>query len=248
MKAWRNVLLRFGMVAVPVAISPAKVSGAEIESHRYGPSGERIRQAWTEDGATILDPSEIVSRFAAPSGEAVEIERPEIPGENGIDLTALVASSSVDPLFYDAAYALNAGKGGGRPFAALAAALEDRPGACLVGTARFTDRPRDVLIRYSPETDSLVLHTLSFGAKVRAEEMTAEAAKLPAPEAADIAAASSFLDSLPGDFNLTREDPMDVAIRDALAAALPNALTPPAPGDVTAPRDLLADLRANGLS
>lgn len=243
-KAWRNVLIRFGLVNIPVSLAPAKVSAAEVETHRYGPDGERVRQAWIDSAGNIVESP--ASLYDTPAGP-VDIPRPEIPGDPGIDLEALVPVADVDPILYDAAYAIWPGKGGDRSFSALAAFMEDRPRAALTGTARFTDRPRDVLIRYVPALDALILHTLTFGAKLRAAEIEAKAAAVPMADPADVAAAETFLDALPGTWTPTDRDPMDDAILAALEAAVPGAMEPPIPADPSTVPDLCAALRAGGI-
>ena len=190
MRAWRNVLLRFGMVNVPLSLAPAARSGAEVEAHRYA-GGERVKQAWTLDGETILQPDEIRKAYETPGG-LVEIEAPEIPGDNGLEIEGLVPFSTISPAAYDTTYAAFPGKGGERSYAALSAVLEDRPGAALVGRLRVTDRPRDCAVVFDPETEALLVVVLHYAAKVRYSEIRAAAERAGAAKPEDVTAAETW--------------------------------------------------------
>jgi non-homologous end joining protein Ku len=249
MKAWRNVLLRFGVVAIPVGISPAKSDKPSISAHRFA-NGERARQAWTIDGESIVETSLLYD----VDGAAVEIDAPRV-GNDGrvlegsesddpseIVLSAWTESAAIDPLLYDASYCVMAGKGGADGMGLVAKILRDDPSRVLAGVARFTDRPRSVVLRWSEAAGSVVLHTLTYAARVRFEGMrkASESFADPSPELE--AQAALFTASLPSAFTPLDSDPLEAAVINALREVCPSAQLAEVP---TTAADILATLRAD---
>jgi non-homologous end joining protein Ku len=229
MKAWRNTLLRFGLVAVPVSLTPAKSDRSAVSAHRYAAGADgalvRAKQAWTIDGETLA--AETVLAYDV-DGEAVEIDAPEIDGAKGIELAAYVDAATIDPLFYDSAYCLFPGDGGAEGLGLIASILRGTP-MMLAGTARFTDRPRSVVIRWSDAAQSLILHTLTFTSRVRFAEMLNASAALVPPPPALVAQAGILTGALPDTFLPADADALEVATATALHKARPTAKRAPAP-------------------
>jgi non-homologous end joining protein Ku len=241
LKAWRNTTVRFGLVTVPVAVAPAKTDKMSVAAHRYSEDGQRAKQAWTVDGETILAETKMLYDV---DGEPVEIVPPELDGDKGIDLQAFAPTAGIDPLLYDSAYCVFPAKGSGKALGAIAKLLRDNPAMVLAGTARFTDRPRSVVLRWSEAAGAIVLHTLAYTARVRFAEMRAASEALEDPDAVTLAQGETLVASLPAEYSPADTDPMEGAIIEALLRARPSAESA-IPDLVTTNADILATLRAD---
>ena len=240
MKAWRNTLLRFGLVAVPVSLTPAKSDKSAVTAHHYDPvTKSRASQAWTVDGETILPET---SMFYDVGGVPVAADVDENYTKE-ITLEGFVSEGTIDPLFYDAAYCLFAGKGGEDGLGLIARVLRDNAFMTFAGTAVFTDRPRSVVIRWSDAAGCLILHTLTFTSRVRFADMRTAAEGLAEPSAELLAQAGMLTDALPSTFLPLDEDAHERAIVSALAKSAPKGTEIPVP--LTTAGDILASLRAD---
>jgi non-homologous end joining protein Ku len=217
MRAWRNTVVRFGILSIPLSLSPL-VGDGDKSGHKYDPAtGERVRQAWTTDGTTIVPEPE--TRYDVPDGDPVALDL-TLSGETGIDLEAALHIGDVDASLFDSSYACNPTKDAPRSLATLAAVLRDS-GTILVGTARFTESAsaKSVVLRWSPLTKGVVLETLSPLERVRIEEATKESADLAEPTAAEYKQAVAFVESLPDVLpTLVVADERDAKIREEIAA------------------------------
>lgn len=244
MKAWRNTVVRFGLVNVPIAIAPlANDTGAGVESHRFEiATGEQVKQAWTTDGKTLIPRDATETRYVLPNGDAVACEAPELEGAKGVELLALVDDYPAE--LVDAAYAAWAGKGGASSYDALRDALHES-GRVLVGVGRFTDRPRPVVIKTTADGAGLVLLVLKYAAQVREGAVReAWAESEGASSEAERAQARTFLASLPAKAEgLPTSDPMSDAILEALRRDYASAFMIAEAPETDA--DILATLRAD---
>lgn len=221
MRAWRNTLMRFGLVAIPVSLAPA-VAKASVSAHRYDADTlKRVRQAWVNDeGELVAETAMLYDRGEGLDPVAVELD--PIEGEREIALAGFIATDAVDPLLYDQAYALNPGKGGEDGLGLVAAILRESHGLMiLVGEARFTERPVSVAIRYSPTASGLVLHTLHPTARVRWAEMRKAAEAMRDPSAELLAQGELLTEALPSTFTPLDVDPREAALIEALADTMP---------------------------
>lgn len=219
MRTWRNTVVRFGLLVVPVALSPL-VGGAEYEGQTTEiATGERVRRAWTTNGKDIIPNEETETRYPRPDGDPVALDV-AISGETGIDVEAALHIGDVDAGLFDSSYAANPSKDAPRAFAALLSVLRD-DGRILVGRARFTESAsaKSVVLRYSSLTKGIVLETLSPLARVRIADARKETEGIADATEAEIVQARTFLDSLPDVLpDLIVHDERDEAIRGALAA------------------------------
>ncbi len=218
MRAWRNTVVRFGLLSVPVSLSPL-VGGSPVEGHTYGmEDGKRVARAWTTDGTTIIPNDETETRYSSPDRDPVALDI-VVQGTTGIDLEAAVHVGDVDASLYDSSYAVNPGKDAPRSLATLAAVLRDS-GTILVGTARFTESAsaKSVVLRWSPLTKGVVLETLHPLARVRVDEAR-KAASEDEPTKAEYVQGETFVQSLPDILpTLVVQDERDAKILEALAA------------------------------
>jgi DNA end-binding protein Ku len=81
-----------------------------------------------------------------------------------LQILQFVPLESVDPMYFQSTYYLLPDKGGGKPYALLAAALGEEA-RCAVG--KWTSRGREHVVIIRPMKEGLVLHQLHFKAEVR---------------------------------------------------------------------------------
>lgn len=244
MRTWRNMVVRFGLLSVPVALSPLVGKPKDTEGHTFTKDGERVRRAWTVDGTKIVPDEDTETRFERPDGDPVALEI-AISGETGIDIEAALHIGDVDASLFDSSYACNPTKDGAKSLATLLSVLRDS-GRVLVGRARFTESAsaKSVVLRYSPLTKGIVLETLAPLERVRIEAARKIVAELPTPSASEIKQGASFVDSLPDVLPaLVVVDERDEAIRGALAALTDGLVPALTPSDI--PEDADADMVAD---
>jgi DNA end-binding protein Ku len=147
-----NGTIAVGLINVPVKVHSATEprslgfqevhleDGARIEHRRICPS----------DGDEV-DYDDIVKGFEVRKGEWVELTDDEIAAAAGsqsklVDVDHFVPADEIDPVFYDRAYHLSAGKDGDDAYALLLAALE-RTGRAAVGRWVYEKRLKRLLQR-----------------------------------------------------------------------------------------------------
>ena len=85
------------------------------------------------------------------------------------EITEFVPIASVDPVYYDKAYYLAPDKGGAKPYALLAKAMQET-GRCALG--RWAARGKQYIVMIRPiadgNGDALVMQQLLYAAEVRA--------------------------------------------------------------------------------
>ena len=235
--------MRFGLVAIPVSVAPA-IARPSLTAHRYDPATKaRVKQAWVNPEGELV-PETVMAYDVGEGLDPVEVELDPLEGAREITLKAYVDSATVDPLLYDAAYALYPGKGGEDGLGLVAEILRESHGLMmLAGEARFGERPVSVVIRWAPAAESLVLHTLHYTARVRWADMRKASETLRAPSAELVAQGELLTEALPATYVPSDQDPREVAIAEALAKALPEGAPVIAPA--TTAGDILATLRAD---
>lgn len=241
MRVWRNTVVRFGMLAVPVGLSPLVSKG--IGGHLYDrESRERLSMAMVRPDGTKSE--DTVTLYDVPDGEPIEVA-PTIEGETGIDLSGCVPIGEVSPSLYDAAYVLIPAKDAPKGLATLAAVLRDS-GSTLVGTARFgkSDSAKSVVLRWDALVGGIVLHTLYALDRVRVADALAVTSSLPIPALAEYSQGEAFVGTLPDTFSPIVTSERDAAIRAAIDAATGAESEEDGDGESMSPADYLAALRA----
>jgi len=242
LKAWRNTVLRFGAFTIPASLIPAKDSDS-LTRHRYDrATSARVRQAWTADGENIA--AETFLAFDV-DGTPVEVEVPDDGSAKEITLRAFVSEGTLDPVFYEDAYVVFGGKVGADGLAAVAQVLRDNPFMMFAGSARFTDRTRDIVLRWSEGTGCLVLHTLTFASRIRFASFRIAAETLPTPDEVAVRQAETLTDALPDSFVPADADPLEALVLEALAEKCPPAKRDAIPAPHVSAADILDTLRAD---
>src|SRR5437870_252971 len=89
-------------------------------------------------------------------------------GTHSAEITEFVPLKTVDPVFFDKAYYLAPDKGGAKPYALLARALQDS-GRCALGRWAARGKQYIVMVRTveSGDTTALVMQQLLYAGEVR---------------------------------------------------------------------------------
>jgi DNA end-binding protein Ku len=198
-----NGTIAFGMVRVPVKLYSATESKAVRFRERHATDGAAIehRRVCVQEGREIPY-GETVKGFEASSGSYVTLSKEEIatadgPGAHMIEIEHFAGREEIDPVYYDRAYNLGAGKLGDEAYLLLHAALKrsDR-----VGIGRFVFHNKAQLVALRALEDVIVLHTMRF-----ADELVpVDDLEIPAPQRKpsklEVAAAGALVEQLSASF------------------------------------------------
>lgn len=262
-RASANLTVGFGMVNVPIALSPLADTGRPVSGKYVCPQhGPNLSQRYLCSEGTkqehLLAQKEQVTAYEHPDkpGEFVVVDPAvlaEIADERSgrIELEMFVPISSVDSVYFgDKTYLCWPQKGGEEAFDVLATGLRDQERAA-VATVVLTKQTVTLVIRWSPATETLVAHVCRFHEQVRWAnvEMVREAANSrKEPPAIYIETAKALMAALDGEFTpgefVDRYTPLlQEAIR---AAASGTTFTAPEPSEESKPTaDLLGALMAS---
>lgn len=235
----------FGLVSVPVLISPA------TEDHRVrlheihrGDSGRiRHRRVCELDGQEV-DYRDVARGVELPDGTTVALdddtlERLPLPTRRVIEVLGFVEADTVDPISYQRAYyARPASATAEHPYTVLVAALA-RTGLVGVAKTALTSRERLAVLR--PRHGVLTMHTVFWPDEIRASG--------PAPTypvtSREVELAEMLLTQLTGvDPGAVRDEYAEALDRLVVAVSEGRELEAPA-GPREPPQDLMAALEAS---
>jgi DNA end-binding protein Ku len=245
-----NGTIAFGLVTVPVKLYSA------IESKTV-----RFREVHLSDGARIehrrfcsqeqreVPYDEIVRGFEVAPGAYVVLDRDEIaaaagPRSHVIDIEAFVDAAAIDPVFYERAYYLGAGHGGGDAYRLLHEAL-GRAARAAIGRLAFHNREYLAAIRQLGRV--LALHTMRFADEVIPGEEIEIATPQRRPRDREIQMAEQLVASLHREFDprAYRDEYRDAVLRLIERKAAGETIVPPEPEPRKEPPDLVAALEAS---
>ena len=166
-----SLTISFGLVAIPVKLHSAIVASERISFHMLRKSdGSRVKEQFVavKDGK-IVDRTDMVKGYEFAKDKHVTFTSEELKVLEDatsplLQILQFVPLESVDPVYFLSTYYLLPDKGGGKPYALLAAALEQEQ-RCAVG--KWTSRGREHVVIIRPMKEGLVLHQLHFKAEVR---------------------------------------------------------------------------------
>jgi len=167
--------IRFGLVNIPVRLSPA-IRPDDVAFHLLHAKDDgriRFKRVCAADGAEVR-PEEIVKAYEVSRGRLVRVSPEELDSLHpktvrAIDLDAFVPLADVDPAFFDGSYFVAPDEGAGRAYALLEGAMR-QAGRVAVGRMVMRTRPTTCLLRTT--ADGLVLATLRYAASMAVRERT----------------------------------------------------------------------------
>lgn len=164
--------IAFGLVNIPVKLFSAAETSEKISFNMlHKDCGNRIQQQLfcAKDERTI-DRSEVVKGYEFAKGQYVlfndeELKALEEKSTQQIDITEFVKSDLIDPIYFSKPYYLGPDKGGSRPYALLARALEETGRWAI---AKYAARGKGYLVVIRPLGKGLVMQQLYYPNEIRA--------------------------------------------------------------------------------
>ncbi len=166
-----SLTISFGLVAIPVKLYSATQASEKISFNLlHAKDGSRLRQQYIciEEGV-VVGRDEMVKGYEFAKDQYVvfsndELKALEETATNAVDITEFVPVQAVDPVYFDKAYYLAPDKGGAKPSALLARALEEA-GLCALG--RWAARGKQYIVMLRPASEGLVMQQLLYADEVR---------------------------------------------------------------------------------
>jgi DNA end-binding protein Ku len=166
----RNATISFGLVSIPVRFYTATKS-EDVHFHLLHEScGTRVqRRWWCPHHEKIVEADELIRGYETSKNKYVTFTDEELDslqsGDNkALEITEFLSLEQIDPVFFEKAYFLGAGSGGGKTYKLLAEAMK-RQGK--VALARWISAGREHLVILRPYEKGLVLHTMFYADEVR---------------------------------------------------------------------------------
>ena len=166
----RNATISFGLVSIPVRFYTATKTEDVHFNLLHESCGTRVnRKWWCPHHEKIVSSDELVRGYAVSKTKYVtftddEIETLETDDNRALDITEFVALEEIDPLFFEKAYFLGPGPGGGKTYKLLAQAMKKQE---KVGVARWVAAGKEHLVVLRPFEGGLILHTMYYADEVR---------------------------------------------------------------------------------
>jgi DNA end-binding protein Ku len=166
-----SLTVSFGMVSIPVKLYSATEASRAISFNLlHKACGSRLKQQYLCLKEEIpVAREDMVKGYEFAKDQYVmftpeELKALEEAGTHSADITEFVPIDSIDPVYFDKAYYLAPDKGGAKPYALLARALQES-GRCALG--RWAARGKQYIVMIRPVDDGLVMQQLLYAGEVR---------------------------------------------------------------------------------
>jgi DNA end-binding protein Ku len=211
MRTTWNGSISFGLVNIPVGLSPATTSSARQSDvsfrllHRE--CGTPIRQQrWCPVHERVVEGDELVRGWEVTKGQFVVVEDADLEAieqhdtSRSIDIGQFVESTEVDPLYFDRTYYLvpAEAEAARRPYVLLLEAMKES-GVTALG--RFVLAGKEKLCLIRPLGDALALETLFVNEDVKDGAEIAEAVAAAEVRAPELELAKQIIASLAAPFD-----------------------------------------------
>ena len=166
-----SLTVSFGLVSIPVKLFSATESSKAISFNMlHKTCGSRLKQQYLCLKEEIpVAREEMVKGYEFAKDQYVvftpeELKAMEETGTHTADITEFVPLDTVDPVYFDKAYYLAPDKGGAKPYALLAKAMQET-GRCAVG--RWAARGKQYIVMIRAADKGLVMQQLLYKDEVR---------------------------------------------------------------------------------
>jgi DNA end-binding protein Ku len=210
MRTTWNGSISFGLVSIPVGLSPATTPSARQSDVQFKLLHRECltpikQKRWCPLHDVELSAAEIVRGFEVAKGEFVPIEDAELEAleqretSRSIAITRFVPVTTVDPVYFDRTYFLvpASQEAQRRPYALLAEAMS---AAGVAGLGSFVLAGKEKLCLIRPRGAGLALETLYLAEDVRSQSEIDEAVASVAPRPEELALAQQIIAALAGNF------------------------------------------------
>ena len=166
----RNATITFGLVNIPVRFYTATRSEDIHFNMLHESCGSRVnRKWWCPKHEEMIEQGDMIRGYAVAKNQYVtltdtEMDVLESDGDKALEITEFVDLDQVDPVFFEKAYYLGPGPGGGKTYRLLAQAMKRQN---KVAVARWISGHREHLVLLRPFEDGLILHTMYYADEVR---------------------------------------------------------------------------------
>jgi DNA end-binding protein Ku len=166
----RNATITFGLVNIPVRFYSATKSEDVHFNLLHESCGTRVnRKWWCPHHEKIVEADELVRAYAIGKNKYVtftdeEIDALETDDNRSLNISEFLDIQQIDPVFFEKAYFLGPGPGGGKTYKLLAAAMKKQNKVAL---AHWVSSNREHLVILRPYEDGLALHTMYYADEVR---------------------------------------------------------------------------------
>lgn len=230
--SWKGAI-SFGLVTVPVSMSPA-VAEHNVPLHQvHQRDGGRVRmKRWCELEDQEIPYREIAKGYQADDEVTViltdeDLSELPVPTKKTIDVLAFVDQSQIDPVYFAKPYYVTPEKTGAKPYALLRDAMRES-GQVAVTKITLSSRESPAVLRV--HDDVLVLQVMVWPDEVRPATGIAPADAGVRPQ--ELAMAQSLIQTLTADFtDLAGElhDDYQAALRELVEAKLEGTPAPHEP-------------------
>jgi DNA end-binding protein Ku len=259
MRTTWNGSISFGLVNIPVGLSPATAPAARQSDVQFRMLHRECmtpikQKRWCPVHDVEVGPDEIVRGWEVSKGQFVPVEDEELEAleqrgtSRSIDVTRFVKSEEVDPIYFDRTYYLvPAGtEAQRRPYALLLEAMREEG---VIGIGSFVLAGKEKLAAVRPKGDALVLETLFVAEDVKSQGEIDEAVASTSVKKEELKLAEQLISGLLGSFDPEEELKSDyrASLRELLEAKVEGReIAEPAPAETEAPVvDLMEALRAS---
>jgi DNA end-binding protein Ku len=181
-----SYVVQFGLVSIPATlhtVATENKSKTGLNLLHGGGCGGRLKQQYicpAHDEPVVVEKDQQTKGYEVAKGTYIEVtpqdlETIPLPSKGTIAITSVCNKHEIDPVWFEQSYVLAPGKGGARPFALLAKALDQQG---LIALATITVRQKEQLCGLRFAENRLHLHPLFYG-----EEMQLEGAEVPGLDA-----------------------------------------------------------------
>jgi DNA end-binding protein Ku len=187
-RALASLTISFGLVAIPVKLYSATRSAGTLRFNLlHAKDGSRLKQQYVcEKEDVVVGRDEIVKGLEFSKGRYVRFTNEEMRsleelGTHSVEIAEFVPLASVDPVYFDRSYYIVPDKGGAKPYALFAKALNDT-GRCAIG--RWASHGRGHVVMLRPiGAQALAMQQLHYAAEVLpASELELSEATVREPE------------------------------------------------------------------
>ena len=210
MRTTWNGSISFGLVNIPVGLTPATAASARQSDVQFKMLHRECltpikQKRWCPVHEIDLSPDEIVKGWEVAKGQYVPIEEAELEAiesydtSKSIEIKRFVPAGEVDPVFFDRTYYLipAATEAQRRPYALLIAAMRE---AGVVGLGAFVLAGKEKLCMIRPKGDALALETLFLAEDVKSQEEIDEPVAQTEVRKEELALAKQIIAGLEGTF------------------------------------------------
>jgi len=228
MRTTWNGSISFGLVNIPVGLSPATTASARQSDVQFRMLHREClnpikQKRWCPVHDVEVGPDEIVRGWEVAKGQFVPIEDEELEAleqrgtTHTIDVSRFVKAEEVDPVYFDRTYYLVPGgtEAQRRPYALLLQAMREEG---VIGIGSFVLAGKEKLAAVRPKGDALALETLFVAEDVKSQEEIDEAIQGTNVKKEELQLAEQLISGLLGSFD--PEEELTSEYRTSLRALL----------------------------